>query len=910
MPLSPGTRLGRYEVIAPLGAGGMGEVFRARDSKLGRDVALKVLPDRFSSDRHMLARFESEAKAVAALSHPNILALFDVGEENGVPFAVAELLEGETLRALLLRGPVPVKRALEIARELAEGLAAAHAKGIVHRDVKPENVFLTKDGHAKVLDFGLARHETAFHGSDDTHSPTLSALTEAGAVVGTVAYMSPEQARGLPVDHRSDQFSLGAVLYETLTGKRAFRADTPADVLAAIIRDEPEPLEALAPSVPVHVRLLLERLLAKDPSERWDSTRDLARDLAIWGHRGGERNGTTSGATAEPASATRSSRRRTTLAAAGLCVAIAAAGLGAFQTGFVRGRARSAGPKPIPKLVQLTWEAGFEGWPSVSPDGGSFVYVASRSGSTDIFLRRVGGENPTNLTGDFPGLDVQPAISPDGTRIAFRSDRDGGGIFLMGASGESPRRITDFGYNPDWSPDGERIAFATDQPRLTSDGRSGLWVVDVATGRTTRIHDSGFLPRWSPSGTRIAFSGTAAHAFTGRLDIATIPSSGGVPAFLRLLANERRVPYSDWTRAGLTFDSTAGGQIGIWRADVDDATGLVKGRPAPVLTSPVVTMGSSSTPDGQRLLFGTWSGTYPIYRCDFDPVAGRLAGSSRVFLRGQRGYRVGPGLSPDGEWLATLLVDSERKDIVLVRVRSAETRRLTDDLPPKDQVVWAPDGSRLYFGVAPEGTAEVWSIRPDGSGRRREVRAPEEKDVFPVSAAPDGKGLYVDVGKDLVPHRVDLTLPPEARTLVPLPPVAEGRRFDQYLISPDGRWIVGGSRDASGTRIPEARFVLDVSKDTYDALPAPPHERVLAWLPDSRRLLLLRQRQLLVLDRLTGKVTAAGRLASDTEPRPQSACLARDGRSLFWTTEVAEGDIWMLDYGEASPVGVRPDELR
>ena len=397
MSLSPGTRLGRYEVIAPLGAGGMGEVFRARDTKLGRDVALKVLPDRFSDDRHMLARFESEAKAVAALSHPSILSLFDVGEENGVPFAVAELLEGETLRALVSRGPVPVRRALEIAREIAEGLSAAHAKGIVHRDVKPENVFLTKDGHAKVLDFGLARHETAFRNVGDSHSPTLSVLTEAGAVVGTVAYMSPEQARGPPVDHRSDQFSLGAVLYEMLAGKRAFRADTAADVLTAIIRDEPVPIEALAPSVPLPVRLLLERLLAKDPGDRWESTRDLARDLATWSFRANDRSATTGSAAAAAetlAGAAGASRRPTTrlrsLLATLACLAAAAVLVGSFYAG--RRSAPPRRPVPAPRLTQLTWEPGMESSPGISPDGGSFVYSASRAGNYDVYLRRVGGE--------------------------------------------------------------------------------------------------------------------------------------------------------------------------------------------------------------------------------------------------------------------------------------------------------------------------------------------------------------------------------------------------------------------------------------------------------------------------------------------------------------------------------------
>ena len=282
MSLAPGTRLGPYEVLSPLGAGGMGEVYRARDTRLGRDVAVKVLPDHLAGDPKALRRFQDEAKAVAALSHPNILALYDVGETNGVRYAVTELLEGETLRALVDQGPVSTKRALSIAHHVADALAAAHEKGIVHRDVKPENVFLAKDGHVKLLDFGLARHQAVPSGALDTRSPTVPVLTESGSILGTVAYMPPEQARGQAVDHRTDQFSLGVTLYEMLSGKRPFRGEDAASLVSAILRDEPEPLATAAPSAPVGVRLVVERCLAKDPRERYASTRDLGRDLAAW----------------------------------------------------------------------------------------------------------------------------------------------------------------------------------------------------------------------------------------------------------------------------------------------------------------------------------------------------------------------------------------------------------------------------------------------------------------------------------------------------------------------------------------------------------------------------------------------------------------------------------------------------
>ena len=240
--LAPGLRLGPYEIVAPIGAGGMGEVYRATDTRLGRDVALKLLPRAFASDPGRLARFEREARAVAGLSHPNILALFDVGTHDGMVYAVTELLEGETLRARLGGGPLPARKAVDYAAQAARGLAAAHEKGIVHRDLKPENLFVTGDGRVKVLDFGLARQQQAAAEAEDTRSPTLAQPTDAGTVLGTVGYMSPEQVRGEPVDTRSDIFSLGCVLYEMLAGGRAFLRETAAETMTAILREDPPDL--------------------------------------------------------------------------------------------------------------------------------------------------------------------------------------------------------------------------------------------------------------------------------------------------------------------------------------------------------------------------------------------------------------------------------------------------------------------------------------------------------------------------------------------------------------------------------------------------------------------------------------------------------------------------------------------
>jgi serine/threonine protein kinase len=281
MTVSLGARLGPYEVLAPIGAGGMGEVYRARDSRLARDVALKVLPTDVAGDGGRRSRFEQEARAASALAHPNIVAVYDVGESDGSVWIAMELIEGRTVREILTAGPLPVRRALEIGTQVAEGLAAAHSAGIVHRDLKPENLIVSKDGYVKILDFGLAKlAEPAIAEAD---GPTVTAGgapgTEPGTVMGTVGYMSPEQAAGQPVDFRSDQFSFGSILYEMATGQRAFRRTTGVETLAAILRDEPKAVAELNPAAPAPLRWTIERCLAKEADERYASTKDLARDL-------------------------------------------------------------------------------------------------------------------------------------------------------------------------------------------------------------------------------------------------------------------------------------------------------------------------------------------------------------------------------------------------------------------------------------------------------------------------------------------------------------------------------------------------------------------------------------------------------------------------------------------------------
>ncbi len=519
--LRPGTRIGPYEVEAVLGSGGMGEVYRARDGRLGRAVALKLLPAGVATDETALLRFEQEARAASALSHPNVVAVFDVGQQDGRPWLAMELVEGISLRGLLLqRGAPPVRQALDLACQLADGLAAAHARGIVHRDLKPENLMVGDDDRLKILDFGIAKLAAPSHDSDTTVFGQHGVLpvhpdphTQPGTILGTVGYLSPEQARGQAADARSDQFAFGAILYELLAGERAFRGETTVDTLSAILREDPPPLPSeRAARVPAPVLWVVQRCLAKEPRDRYASTLDLARDLRQLRDNLASLSTLSSGSPVASAEAPRRQRKRPSRTS----VMWGAAGLAALAAAFAGGvlLAPRIGPVPargvaaneagaVPALRYVSY-SGRDGAPALSRDGRLLAFVSRRTGAPRIWVQVVGSREAA-LT---DGPDEAPRISPDGTAILFvRDEGTRRSLYRVPVVGGPPRKVIDDAAEGDWSPDGRRIVFV----RIAAEGgrtRSLLGTAAADGGEPrelTRVEDRVLRsPRWSPDGSRIA----------------------------------------------------------------------------------------------------------------------------------------------------------------------------------------------------------------------------------------------------------------------------------------------------------------------------------------------------------------------------------------------------------------------
>jgi len=892
-----GTRLGPYEITAKLGEGGMGEVYRAHDTKLKRDVAIKVLPATFVEDKERLARFEREAQLLAQLHHPNIASIFGMEESEGTKALVMELVEGPTLAERLESGPSPLDESLLLARQIAEALEEAHEKGIIHRDLKPQNIKASIEGKVKVLDFGLAKAMdplTAASGAGSAshlaQSPTLTiGATMQGVILGSAAYMAPEQAKGFAVDKRADIWAFGVVLYEMLTGATLFSGDSVGDTLAAVLRADID-LDRLPAESPSALRRLLRRCLERNPRNRLHDIADarIVIDDLLSGR---------SEAPAMEASATGTGSypgKAVVMIVGGALLAVVAA--------FVLGRRIAPAPAEVrsgPTAVrfgQVTDTAGVEWFPSLSPDGKDVVFTRVVDGRSELMLQRVGAREATSLTASSGTDDRQPAFSPDGQRIAFRSERDGGGVFMMDSSGESLRRLSDFGFWPTWSPDGKEVAVANgDFTYPTDRGGStrGLWAVDVASGSKREISRVGDVmqPRWSPHGQRIAFWGLQKNG--GQRDLFTVAADGSEAEETgREVTNDAPLDWSpEWSPDGryLYFTSNRGGPMNLWRVAIDEASGEPLGAPEPVTTPSLWVGGLSFSRDGRHLAFGSLDWRSTLMRAPLDAKNGRLAGPPEPLLRGTQPIR-DHQLSPDGQWVALNRVTTQ-EDLFVVRIDGSQSRRLTDDEFRDRSPVWSPDGERIAFYSDRSGSYQLWLIRPDGGGLERVTNLDGATVTLPVWS-PDGKriaypaipggGQIVDLSGGRFP------VEPE-----PLPRIAEHEAFWPFSWSRDGRRLAGIDASDEGTIRAVAIYDLGSKRFSLVEVGGGAGWRFTDWLSDSRRLVVRDPRGIWLVDSAGGDPRLLVRVGGYAFGK--SLGVSRDDRWITWTETGTEGDVWIAE---------------
>lgn len=883
----PGKTLGRYQVLSVLGVGGMGEVYLAHDPQLNRKLALKLLSPQFTEDAARVKRFEREAKAASALNHPNLITVYEIGQSENEHFMAIEYVDGQTLREKLRHGRLPLKEVLEIAVQTASALAAAHEAGIVHRDIKPENVMVRRDGYVKVLDFGLAKLTEQRALDFNTQGGTSNlGRTQPGVVMGTVSYMSPEQAEGLDVDQRSDVFSFGVLMYELITGVLPFQGKSTLSVINAILHQTPEPLTALSPEAPGELEHIINRALEKDRDLRFQSAQDLRANLKRLQR---ELDSQASGHPIPVAAAkVRHPTARYWLAA--LVSLLLAGGAFAAWRFFATKQETLTTDWSKAKYQRLTELANREGNASISPNGQMVVYAQFVNGQWDIFWQRIGGSNTRNLTAH-PANDGDPAFSPDGEQIAFYSSRAGGGVYVMGATGENPIRLVDGGRDPSWSPDGKEIVYSTAVANILSRFSLGgeLWVVNLATREKRRLEAGAdaVQPSWSPNGQRIAFWGLRDGS---KREIWTIPAQGGTPVAVTNDEIDDANPV--WSPDGkwLYYTSNRNGRWGIWRIPLAEQTGQVVGQPEWVPTPADNSLEFSIAHNSQRMVYTSSRKVNRIFRLAFDAANGTVQGEPQQVTQSQR-YIVTPDVSPDGKRLTYYTYGDPQFDLFIINNDGTGLRQLTNDTAKDRYPRWSPDGQRLAFFTDRTGRYEAWTLNPDsGEQQQLSFSQPGQPGFVAPIWSPGGNQMALSIRGE-GGYLLDLTRPWQTQQLVKLPAPAPNRWFLPFDWSPDQQKLAGITGDAK-TEDP-GLVVYDLASQRYQRLTK--EGSVAHWLPNSRYLVFEHNNNLYLADSQKGgsrELFAIPNLDLD-DPVPSP-----DGKWLYYCAYLVDDDIYLITLNE------------
>jgi Tol biopolymer transport system component len=894
MTLTPGTKLGAYEILSVLGVGGMGEVYRTRDAALGRDVALKILLPGGAQDTDRLRRFRQEAQAAAALNHPNILAIHFVGEQDGTPYIVSELLEGKSLRECLRGSVLPVRKCMDYALQIAEGLAAAHEKGVTHRDLKPENIFITKEGRAKILDFGLAKLTRSEEIAAEAGSLTLTQDSTPGVVLGTVGYMSPEQVRGKPLDSRSDIFSFGVILHEMLSGKNCFLRGTTADTLSAILKEDAPELVQSVQGVSPALDRVLHRFLEKEPADRFQSVRDVGFALqAVTG------SGASSSADL-PQTLPRTKRVHPGWWTIAL-IALVCFLLGGASTWLAlrAGRSTREDPTMVTQVSRLTHDAGLSEWPTWSPDGSLLAFASNRSGNFEIYVRRIEGGQEVNITND-PGQDIQPAFSPDGTSIAFVSTRSsrtglikiappngfqyrtyGGDLWIAPALGGPARRLALDGNSPVWSPDGKRIAYVSG----FEDHRSILEVPDEGGAphpvlSTSESRWEIFKLQYSPQGRWFIFE-------TGDQRLLLMATSGGTPK--EILRGSSPV----WDRSGKHLYFATQERLGgteIQSVEFDESNGRILGAPHSLGVVTGVLRDLAMNRNSQELVVTEQQESLNLTRLPLVPGGSGPAGPEEQLNPGEVRDRY-PFFSSDGRRIAfgdNRLVDQEVW-ILDLSTRHRERLRLPQVSLGANMPFWSPDDRQLAVTrFQPDGSNSLWIAALDGSAAEEIVAAKPALRGAPFS--PDGRNLLYAYNKDGFSQLFILELASRKERQLTFSP------SDKYdpIWSPDGQWSVYTSNRGGYSQIwrsPTQGGEEHRLTTGYDRI------RHVSYSQDGRWIYLQLNHQNIY------RMPASGGPLQQVTKFPEAGLfieepkLSPDGKSLVYCRNNGGSSLWLLELG-------------